>query len=188
MPASMYRYSQWSEMKPIYNSLIMNTHLPQKMTQGTFPWFQKELFPWSVLQPLQNPIQKSPFWSLLLLTSSSPMMSSVFLFLWPQVSLFQPWSFAHCFGEHGGRLACPHCVFLRESFKSFCFWRVDYLQDKLPSPQFWAVIMIIKFPALYFTRDCLNPKGYGGGQGEWERRKVGKERKENPIISQRGGC
>lgn len=42
--------------------------------------------------------------------------------------------------------------------------------------------MIINFPALYFTRDCLNPKGYGVG---WEVRKMesgeGENRKSHHI-------
>lgn len=171
----------------------------QKLNHLTTPWSwihtyprkwlkvlfhgSRRIFSMECALALTESISENPsLWSLLLLTSSNPMMSSVFLFLWPWLGLsirFQPYSFAHCFWQHGWGLACPHCVFLWETFKSPSFWRVDYLQNKPSSPQFWSVIMIIKFPALYFTRDCLNPKGYGVRvwMGEWERWTVAKERK-----------
>lgn len=80
-------------------------------------------------------------------------------------------------------LACPYCAFLWESFKPFSLLRVDYLQNKLSSLQFWSVTTIIKSPSLYFTRDCPNPMGYWG----WDRLKVGKERKKKSChIANRG--
>lgn len=72
----MYRCSPLSEMKPTYNSVIMNTHLRQKVTcLKHFSTVPKEAFPWSLHQSLTSEI---PSLRSLLLTSSNLMIPFVF--------------------------------------------------------------------------------------------------------------